>query len=883
MVPPASRRSRSAVIVSSFLAVAAAIAPRAFGAAEFIEKHPLENSAMKIVLAKVRQNPTATTAILAVKNIDDLATDTRFKTIYSPVWSVELRNYVDPANNPPITVPPNPVDSIFLPLDKTEIIDDSPTQCRMLWHEVPVPGLSQTLEVEVTVKLRPDLKSEWDIHVSATGGDYAVYAVRFPYFALDLIERDGTTDRIVTPFGGGMKLREPLVHDNDFPERDATEGSVRDAFFTYPGQMFTQFMAYYDPLHAGLYMQAEDKFGTMKNLYFDSADSFLRPDERRFYFYFTHFNQSPSIASGASAAARRAELLRFDLKREHDYPMVVTTFAGDWQEAASIYRSWVTGSNVPFVERGSLADRADLAASLKQTAYAFRYQLPDDPVAVDPLAEYAKVQRLLSFYDDVFDRFDPARQRDLTPLVLLSRYNVDETTGGVFMGVPGDDHAEPIRSGVPEFIARVRFPASGGLPVREIALNRDTTGFEIGGLNETVALEKGVMRNSLLEPMQPDAEQWRSCLGSSWLRTHRTDVVLQTMADSMFMGQAGFTMAAVSGDGNFSFPCFAPALSAAQGVDPVAHDHPVGGGRYLSTGWLSFGVELRQRALAELGINSVLMGMEHEPETMITQFVLNGRSFTDPYDDSAPGIGRTITDSVPIPLFRYLYHDYNLWPGKVPPFTKVIDTYVDGTHPLGDLLLLRYRIGQLAMLGRLQIVQVSQQPEFATYEALPDDLPPELQDEHRYFAAMAVLRAGIPEFLIFGRSLRDPVVTPLGAADSVAMRTIWKGVETTQDVPRVLASGWSDDRPGGYTGLILTNFTPQAAAATFAITPADYGLSPGVAYRIERKSYQFPWSDTGWTVNGSDSAYVSPPIVVPPFEDLLDEPWRLYRFVPVGP
>src|SRR5262249_51623600 len=159
-------------------------------------------------------------------------------------------------------------------------------------------------------------------------GPYGIYAVRFPYLALDVIEKDGSTDRLVTPFSGGMKLREPLTRTNDFPEMDPLEGSVADAFFTYPGQMFTQFMAYYDPLYAGLYMQAEDAGGNTKNLYFNSDQSFLRPEERRFYFYFTHFNETPSVGSGSTPGQRRRSFQAFGLEAKLGYPMVIDTFTG---------------------------------------------------------------------------------------------------------------------------------------------------------------------------------------------------------------------------------------------------------------------------------------------------------------------------------------------------------------------------------------------------------------------------------------------------------------------------------------------------------------------------------------------------------------------------
>src|SRR5262249_46743597 len=150
-----------------------------------------------------RRNNTATDAIMSVKKFEDIATGTEFKSIFSPVWSVELRSITDPDAFPPIKIPPNPIDAVFLPLASLEIIEDSPTAFRMDWHAVPIPGQTATLEVEASITLRADLKSEWDVRAAIVGGGpYGIYAVRFPYLALDVIEKDGSTDRLVTPFSG---------------------------------------------------------------------------------------------------------------------------------------------------------------------------------------------------------------------------------------------------------------------------------------------------------------------------------------------------------------------------------------------------------------------------------------------------------------------------------------------------------------------------------------------------------------------------------------------------------------------------------------------------------------------------------------------------------
>jgi hypothetical protein len=161
-------------------------------------------------------------------------------------------------------------------------------------------------------------------------------------------------------------------------------------------------------------------------------------------------------------------------------------------------------------------------------------------------------------------------------------------------------------------------------------------------------------------------------------------------------------------------------------------------------------------------------------------------------------------------------------------------------------------------------------------------LPAPLDDEHRFFAAMTLLRTGLPEYLVTGRALRDPDVAAVGGGDSVALPRVYLR-ETRDDVvvPRVLATAWADD-VGRSVGLVLVNFTPAAAHVVAAFSPSAYGLAPGKTYRIERRdSLTGPWSDTGARFRGSD-AKVCEDVVVPALEAPgggIAAPWVLVRFV----
>lgn len=888
--PDATVRTRPRpcpIIVAAAAAAVLTLAPapaRATGGGTFFNVDSIENSKQRIwvVRAGTTEEPNPQGAI-AVAAIEDVATHTFFETALGPVFSVELRSLTDPAGHPPVLVPPTPVDTLLLRPENLRVTKTSSQSLRLEWLAIPVPGTEppQTVDVTATIRLRTDKKSEWDVTASVTPGPYGVYAVRYPFFAMAKIGSTSADDRLVSPFSSGLVLDDPVTNGNTFPERDPlAEGSVVDAFFTYPGSIFTQFMAYYDTGEAGLFMQAEDTRGTTKNLYFNAGNSTLVPEARRAYWHITHFNTAPSVASGATAEERDAAYRSFSLVSELGYPVVLDTFQGDWVDATAIYRNWVTAAEPFFLSRGTLAERVDMDPAVKVIPWAFRYQFALGSTAINVPVETETARRILRFYREVFDRFDPARTLDLDPIILAARYS-QTLAGGILPDVASDDFQAPLRPGVPEWLHAIRFPEPGEPSAQSVALNQDTTGFDSRTLLAPEATRNGVMFTSRFLPMVPRRNFLRACVGSEWLLDHRADIVVGVIGSSFHAGEPGFTMAGLSGTGNFAFPCFAPAIESPSVVDATLHDHTIGGGDFIASGWTDLAAIVRDRALAEFGVAPLIMGMEHEPETAIRDYLLNGRSFAAPYDDSTPGIGRTVTASQPVPIFKLLYHDFNLWTARIPAATNVVSLYVDETHPLGDLLLIRFRTAQLAMMGRLLLVQFSQDPALATLEAPPDAIPAELQDEHRYAAAMSVLRVSIPDYLVFGRALRDPEVLPATAADSVAIRTIFEGVERVDSVPRAVASAWIDDHASGKPGLILTNFTSAPTDARVRFRPSDYGLDRRTRYKLQKRTLASPaWTDVaGFSFKGDVSSVSTPVFRIAPLEDETGEPWVILRIV----
>jgi hypothetical protein len=157
------------------------------------------------------------------------------------------------------------------------------------------------------------------------------------------------------------------------------------------------------------------------------------------------------------------------------------------------------------------------------------------------------------------------------------------------------------------------------------------------------------------------------------------------------------------------------------------------------------------------------------------------------------------------------------------------------------MMNLRYRMAQLAMQGRMLVLQVSFTGGLEVYEGLPPDLPHELRDEHVFFAAMAALRLLAPQYLIYGRGLRDPTFRLMNSADEIEIVTKRGGIPQQTMVKPIVASAWRARNPFDATddtvGIVFTNFTESDTRFEFDIKPADLELPAG-NYKMQETSYR---------------------------------------------
>jgi len=108
-------------------------------------------------------------------------------------------------------------------------------------------------------------------------------------------------------------------------------------------------MAYYDKKSGeGFYIAAEDKYGNVKRIYFNSI---------RNYLYLSHFN----FAYPDSRKNIIDQLQHFSLKGKLNYTMATQLFKGDWIDAALIYRKWVEEEKPIFISKGKLKFRNDIS------------------------------------------------------------------------------------------------------------------------------------------------------------------------------------------------------------------------------------------------------------------------------------------------------------------------------------------------------------------------------------------------------------------------------------------------------------------------------------------------------------------------------------------
>lgn len=190
------------------------------------------------------------------------------------------------------------------------------------WKGLDLPGEADALDVVATVLLRADRNaSEWRLQVTSRSARFGLWESAFPL--LTTVCPPGSAD-VLMPRGnwGGTLMRQ---------NRQSMQAPYPSAGCP------VQFMAF-NLDQAGLYLGAHDDGARTKSLVISAA-------------------QDASVVTLAADAGvpGRAEAVPFTV--------VVATYAGDWWQAARLYRQW--SSRQAWTRKGWIADRADVPAVLK--------------------------------------------------------------------------------------------------------------------------------------------------------------------------------------------------------------------------------------------------------------------------------------------------------------------------------------------------------------------------------------------------------------------------------------------------------------------------------------------------------------------------------------
>ncbi len=180
------------------------------------------------------------------------------------------------------------------------------------------------LSIDASVNVGKNTENGFWWHITAdNNSDMFLEWIEFPQITVpdNLIDEGGDSE-LFWPALEGMLVRDKTIREKSWLNyREITYQTETFGGF-YPGSCPMQFMAYYNE-NSGLYFAAHDPHHTPKTVEYHTDDYGIALEYRVF-------------TSGA--------------KGHYDpgFNMITSSFAGDWQDAAQIYRSWMQeNTNMP--------------------------------------------------------------------------------------------------------------------------------------------------------------------------------------------------------------------------------------------------------------------------------------------------------------------------------------------------------------------------------------------------------------------------------------------------------------------------------------------------------------------------------------------------------
>lgn len=608
---------------------------------------------------------------------------------------------------------------------------DEGEDARALVRYGDVGGLGLNAEVRIRCP-RDGQLTYWSLSLTRSS-PVSVADVQFPFVVVPYRYDGGGPTNLLVPLSEGRLLQDPRPEQLK-PDRPGAWQFVDDEqhFLHYPGSTFAQFLAYYDE-GPGVYLGCHDPGGQTKN---------IKP-----------VHHPSGIRLGVSHVVGWSGVGTQDL----GYEVALGTFAGDWYDAADLYKDWYETA----APRTPLHRRQDVPGWLLDSplhvVMRTQGQLDEGPAPAN--REFVPYENALPALESLSERVDSV----LVPIIMSWEGPGPWVYPDSFPVAGGDEALSSFTAAAHSRGWHVGTYCNGTQWVTE----HKWTGYDGEAYYRAHRGDETVCR-------LPDGAPWRNI----WDRRWRSSYICCMEAPGTQDIAAGYVQHLLDlgldwvqfldqNCGAAAFPCYS---------EEHGHDPQPGGWMTEALGDLL----ARFEGLAEKEDREIVFSVEGAPN----DYFMDHFQVCDIRPNVDPG-------SRCVPLYQYLFHEYILTQAAFAPGPNPYWMQIKTAHSFvfGDLLT-----AIMGPEGRLM--------NWAGHPWALWSEPAGQQDQVLTLLRRSIaMRRGIGrDFLAFGRLLRP---FPVHDVESVN----WMCDDRLMSMPAVLHARW--EAPDGRTAVSLANWTDR--------------------------------------------------------------------------
>lgn len=634
---------------------------------------------------------------------------------------------------------------------RIEVKSSSEPEHLLLFQFHTLGGLD--LNASVTIRVVPgDPSSHWSISIDNKAG-LLITDVQFPFIVLPyhLAGKPGT-EALLRPYTSGQLFRAPNPQDLEPDSPHAWQFRPENGDTShYPGLTFAQFLAYYND-RAGIYVSCQDHSGGIK---------LIKPVHHR----------TGGLRLGISHVGdwpRKGE-------RQLPYDVVVRTFAGDWYDAADLYRQW--SLTQPWAQK-PLYRRMDVPSWLLDSSphIIVRIQGQLDVGPVEPNPEFLPYPKIIPLLEKISNRINSG----VTPVVMSWERPGPWIYPDCFPPAGGDQSLK-------EFTELAR---NHGWHVGSFCNGtRWVTHHYWSGYNgEQYFLEhdgeKSVCRTHDQKLWEENwAQTWRPSYAGC-LSVQKTQEIAVRFVERLIDDGLDWIQFLDQNVGCSTFPCF-------------ARDH---GHADSPGGWMT-------SSMQQLLDSFKKMGQETERQSAGKRRIVFSVE-TPPNEYFMPNFQVCDVRVIPpghsgyekrfIPLYHFLYHEFVLMQGG---FGYAPEPYHMPIRTSYNLVVGEIPGGVITGDGRLLNRDTN---NWAPWEPQVGDNEDSLETLRR---AISLRRGKGKDYLVYGR-----MQSPASISMIKTIQWQWEGIDN--HVPAVFHSAWRD--PQGKFAVVLANWTKEQQPISIA-------------------------------------------------------------------